>query len=212
MELEPVQRCVCSFTSHVEHHRINSAKWRCIQKHRDVSRSLKLRRFQVQRLHNSLLDDNLWTRQQFVLTDSSFPCFRYVNVFPPAFGAAVPRIRLGWVADKSHVTTEHARWIHKGIFSMNIGGYVSWDTCGGMYCDKICRGRVIYDEVTGENLKRKRLGHGNNLKMNEARNWYIWCRIYKSNAFIFLCKTDALFPLCRLNESHEKGVNLWQSS
>jgi hypothetical protein len=41
---------------------------------------------------------------------------------------------------------------------------------GGMYCDKTCPGRVIYGEVTEENLKRKRLGHGNNLKMNEAGN------------------------------------------
>jgi hypothetical protein len=40
----------------------------------------------------------------------------------------------------------------------------------GVYCDKICPGSVIYGEVTGENLKRKRLGCGNNLKMNETRD------------------------------------------
>jgi hypothetical protein len=39
-----------------------------------------------------------------------------------------------------------------------------------MSCDKMCPGGMIYGEITGENLKRKRLGHGNNLKMNEAGN------------------------------------------
>jgi hypothetical protein len=39
-----------------------------------------------------------------------------------------------------------------------------------MYCDKICPSGMIYGEVTGENLKRKRLGRGNNLKMIEAGN------------------------------------------
>jgi hypothetical protein len=75
----------------------------------------------------------------------------------------------------------------------------------GMYCDKICPGDMIYGEVTRENLKRKCLGRGNNLKMNEAGNRYIWCAIHKSNAFTFCHKIHALFPLCLLNESQKES-------
>jgi hypothetical protein len=37
----------------------------------------------------------IYEREQFILTDCSFPCFTYVNVFAAACGAPVSGMRLG---------------------------------------------------------------------------------------------------------------------
>lgn len=131
--------------------------------------------------------------------------------FLPLLALLFPEWDLGWVADKSHVTTEHARWIHKGAF-LWILEVMFLEICErGMYCD-ICPRCMIYDEVTGENLKRKRLGHGNNLKMNEAGNWYVWCGIINRTLLYFFCEIHVLFRLRHLSDrimEHSSLINLF---
>jgi len=106
----------------------------------------------------------------------------HVNAFPSAAGSAVASMRLALVADKSHVTTEHARWIHNGTVAMNIWGYVSSDvllTYRGKMCPQGTH--MMHGNITGDSLKRKRFERGNNLKMKVKYP----CGIYVSNCLFF---------------------------